>query len=80
MVGRQLVIRLSAAAQVVTDYLVCPWGAIAGADFFTTDVWTRRGLVTVYTVFVIHLASHRVKILGSTAHPDEAFMRQSAAL
>jgi transposase InsO family protein len=51
-------------------------GAIAGADFFTTEVWTWRGLVTVYTVFVIHLASRRVQILGSTPHPDDAFMRQ----
>ena len=50
--------------------------AIAGADFFTTEVWTWRGLVTLYTVFVIHLASRRVQILGSTPHPDEAFMRQ----
>jgi len=50
--------------------------AIAAADFFTTEVWTWRGLVTVYTVFVIHLASRRVQIMGSTAHPDEAFMRQ----
>ena len=50
--------------------------ALAGADFFTTEVWTWRGLVTVYTVFVIHLASRRVQILGSTPHPDEAFMRQ----
>jgi putative transposase len=50
--------------------------AIAGADFFTTEVWTWRGLVTVYTVFVIHLASRRVQILGSTPHPDEAFMWQ----
>lgn len=50
--------------------------AIAGADFFTSEVWTWRGLVTVYTVFVIHLASRRVQILGSTVHPDEVFMRQ----
>src|SRR5262249_52157748 len=50
--------------------------AIAGADFFTTEVWTWRGLVTMYTVFVIHLASRRVQILGSTLYPDEAFMRQ----
>jgi hypothetical protein len=27
-------------------------------------------------VFVIDLGSRRVKILGSTAHPDEAFKRQ----
>src|SRR5256886_10596741 len=50
--------------------------AIAAADFFTTEVWTWRGLGTVYTVLSIHLASRRVQIMGSTAHPDEAFMRQ----
>jgi transposase InsO family protein len=32
-------------------------GAIAGADFFTTEVWTWRGLVTYYTLFVIDLAT-----------------------
>ena len=26
------------------------WGENAGADFFTTEVWTSRGLVTYYTV------------------------------
>ena len=52
------------------------WGAIAGADFFTTEVWTWQGLVTFYTVFVIDLASRRVQMVGSTPHPDELFMRQ----
>ena len=52
------------------------WGAIAGADFFTTEVWTWRGLVTYYPVFVIDLASRRVHIVGSTAYPDAPFMRQ----
>jgi len=32
--------------------------------------------MTFYTVFVIDLASRRVQILGSTPHPDEAFMQQ----
>ena len=57
-------------------FLKAHWGAIAGADFFTTEVWTWRGLVTYYTVFVIDLASRRVQILGSTAHPDALFMQQ----
>jgi transposase InsO family protein len=52
------------------------WGAIAGADFFTTDVWTWRGLVTYDTLFVIDLASRRVDIVGSTPYPDDVFMRQ----
>jgi putative transposase len=57
-------------------FLKVHWGAIAGADFFTTEVWTWRGLVTYYTVFVIDLASRRVQILGSTRHPEALFMQQ----
>jgi putative transposase len=57
-------------------FLRAHWGAIAGADFFTTEVWTWRGLVTFYTVFAIDLASRRVRILGSTPHPNNLFMRQ----
>ena len=57
-------------------FLRAHWGAIAAADSFTTEVWTWHGLVTLYTVFVIDLASRRVQILGSTPHPDEAFMSQ----
>ena len=57
-------------------FLRAHWGAIAGADFFTTEVWTWRGLVTYYTVFVIDLASRHVQIVGSTPYPDDTFMRQ----
>jgi transposase InsO family protein len=57
-------------------FLRAHWGAIAGGDFFATEVWTWRGLVTYYTVFVIDLASRRVQIVGSTPCPDELFMRQ----
>jgi len=59
-------------------FLRAHWGAIAGADFFTTEVWTWRGLVTYYTVFVIDLASRRVHIVGSTPCPNDLFMRQVA--
>jgi putative transposase len=57
-------------------FLRAHWGAIAGADFFTTEVWTWRGLVTYYTVFVIDLASRRVQVVGSTLHPHDVFMQQ----
>jgi putative transposase len=57
-------------------FLRAHWGAIAGADLFTTEVWTWRGLVTYYTVFVIDLASRRVQIVGSTPHPGDLFMCQ----
>jgi len=41
-----------------------------------TEVWTWRGLVSYYTVFVIDLASPRVQILGSTPYPEAVFMQQ----
>jgi putative transposase len=58
-------------------FLRAHWGAIAGADFFTTEVWTWRGLMTFYTLFVIELATRRVQIVGCTPHPDEVFMVQA---
>jgi putative transposase len=59
-------------------FLAAHWGAIAAADFFTTEVWTARRLVTYYTLFIMELASRRVQIVGSTPHPDEAFVLQAA--
>ena len=38
-------------------FLRTHWSALAAADFFTTEVWTIRGLVTYYTLFVIDLHS-----------------------
>lgn len=55
-------------------FLRSHWPALVAADFFTTEVWTARGLVTYYTVFVIELQSRRVHIAGLTPYPDEAFV------
>jgi transposase InsO family protein len=83
-VGRSTIARILKAAGVPPvperptswqTFLRAHWGAIAGADFFTTEVWTWRGLVTFYTVFVIDLASRRVQIVGSTPYPNDLFMR-----
>jgi len=83
--GRSTVARILKSPGAVTSakrptswqaFLRAHWGAIAGPDFFTTEVWTWRGLVTFYTVFVIDLATRRVQVLGTTRHPDEVFMSQ----
>jgi hypothetical protein len=42
------------------------WPALVAADFFTTEVWMVRGLVTYYTLFVLELYSRRVQVLGCT--------------
>ena len=51
---------------------------IAAADFFTTEVWTARGLVTHYTLFVMNISTRAVEIAGTTTNPNEAFMTQVA--
>ena len=84
-VGRSTIARILKAAGIPPvperptswqTFLRAHWGAIAGADFFATEVWTWRGLVSYYTVFVIDVASRRVHILGSTPYPDHDFMEQ----
>jgi transposase InsO family protein len=51
---------------------------IAAADFFTTEVWTVRGLVRHFTLFVIDIATRRVHVAGTTAHPTSEWMEQMA--
>jgi transposase InsO family protein len=51
---------------------------IAAADFFTAEVWTARGLVTHYVLFVIHHATRAVHIAGISTNPDATFIAQVA--
>jgi hypothetical protein len=61
-------------------FLRAHWGKISAADFFTTEVWRARGLVTYYTLLVLELRTRRVHVAGSTPHPDDAFMAQRRAI
>ncbi len=60
------------------DFLRAHWDVLAATDFFTVEVWTSKGLVTYYVLFVIELATRRVDIAGITPNPDAAFMAQAA--
>ena len=51
---------------------------IAAADFFTTEVWTARGLTTYYVLFVVHHATRAVHVAGITTNPNSEFMAQIA--
>ena len=58
------------------EFLAAHWGAIAATDFFTVEVWTKGGLVTYFVLFVIDIASRRVKIAGITTSPGGPWMKQ----
>ncbi len=51
---------------------------LAATDFFTTEVWTKSGLVTYYVLFFMHVGTRRIHIAGITPHPEEKWMVQMA--
>ncbi|OFW18067.1 MAG: hypothetical protein A3H97_11715 [Acidobacteria bacterium RIFCSPLOWO2_02_FULL_65_29] len=59
-----------------STFLKAHWGVFAASDFLTVEVWTGRGLVTYYLLFVISLADRVVQVLGVTAKPDESWVLQ----
>lgn len=61
------------------SFIRAHWGQIAATDFFTTEVWTPRGLVTYYVLFVIDLKTRKVEIAGITRFPGEEFIATSSA-
>ena len=40
------------------------------------EVWTPRGLITYYVLFVISIADRAVRIVGMTSQPDESWTLQ----
>ena len=60
------------------SFLRSHWDVLAAIDFTTVEVWTKRGLVTFYLLFVMELRTRRVRWAGCTTSPHEAWMKQTA--
>jgi len=60
------------------DFIASHMAVLAGADFFTVEVMTWRGLTTYYVLFFLHLESRRVSLAGISRHPTEEWMEQIA--
>jgi len=60
-----------------STFLKAHWKVLAAGDFLTAEVWTTRGLVTHYLLFVISLADRVVNLVGITTRPDEAWILQA---
>lgn len=59
-----------------STFLRAHWKMFAASDFFSVEVWTPRGLITHYALFVIGLAERVVHVAGITTRPHEAWMLQ----
>ncbi len=59
-------------------FLKAHWDVMAATVFFTVEVWTPRGLLTYYVLFVMQLKTRSVYIAGVTTAPNGAYMKQVA--
>jgi putative transposase len=59
-------------------FLKAHWDVLAAVDFTTVEVWSKKGLVTFYLLFVMELATRRVHFAGVTPAPDDRWMKQIA--
>jgi putative transposase len=59
-----------------STFLNVYWRGLAASDFFTVEVWSLKGLLSFYVLFVIDLSTQRVALCGITTNPNEAWMQQ----
>ena len=58
------------------EFLTRHWDLIVAADFFTVEVWTRRGLQRFIVLFFIDLSSRKVEIAGIASVANGLWMSQ----
>jgi transposase InsO family protein len=58
------------------EFLTRHWELIVAADFFTVEVWTRRGLQRFIVLFFIDLSTRKVEVVGMGAVANGLWMSQ----
>ena len=58
------------------EFLTRHWEQIVAADFFTVEVWTRRGLQRFIVLFFIELSTRKVQIAGIATAANGLWMSQ----
>jgi len=60
------------------EFLTRHWELIAAADFFTVEVWTRRGLQRFLVLCLMELSTRKVEVAGIGPAPNGLWMEQIA--
>jgi putative transposase len=60
------------------EFLAHHWDVLVAADFFTVEVWTRKGLQRFMVLFFIELSTRKVEIAGITSVANGLWMTQIA--
>jgi hypothetical protein len=60
------------------EFLSRHWELIVATDFFTVEVWTRRGLQRFMVLFCIELCTAKVQIAGIASTANGLWMSRPA--
>jgi putative transposase len=60
------------------EFLARHWEVIVAADFFTIEVWTRKGLTRFVVLFLIDLSTRKVELAGLARQANGLWMSQIA--
>src|SRR5580704_10219792 len=60
------------------EFLAQHWELLVAADFFTVEVWTRKGLQRFMVLFFIELSTRKVEIAGIASVANGLWMSQIA--
>jgi putative transposase len=60
------------------EFLRQHWELIVAADFFTVEVWTRRGLQRYIVLFFMELSTRRIEVAGIASAANGLWMSQIA--
>ena len=58
------------------EFLKRHWELIVCADFFTTEIWTAKGLTRYLVLFFIDLSTRKVEIAGIASRANGSWMIQ----
>jgi transposase InsO family protein len=58
------------------EFLTQHWELIVAADFFTVEVWTRRGLQRFFVLFFMEVSTRKVEIAGIASVASGLWMGQ----
>lgn len=60
------------------EFLTRHWELIVVADFFTVEVWTRRGLQRFVVLFFLELSTRQVEVAGIVSTANGVWMGRKA--
>src|SRR5262249_53555818 len=60
------------------EFLSRHWEQIVASDFFTVEIWTKKGLQRFIVLFFLELSTRRVQLGGITSEANGLWMTQIA--